>query len=836
MAKFESVPLTRALAKAAAIAAAVLLGPVAAARAEPDFDPEPPMTWAQALSSDLVVVATYESHEEKTLRLRVERVLRGASSKAGDVIAVGLEHRYVLVDDPQRVYALGSRSKREEAKGPWLCYLEQESNPGDLVPTALLPSVRSPAIYFLPTAGAPTLRRLGQVQGPWLADGWDATLSGRKADVTWRIAQATDAGVWSRAIEELAVSRAPDAIETLFHWTLPIARADGWQRWAEPSGEGALAAIGDRGGDVYDRAMELLDRGAAADPYRLTTLCALVNPGRATRDLLARTSAAHGRIRHAAAAALGDVGTSEVLEPLLRFVEAAARNDAQDAPVNGAVEGLARALRLNDHWDNRRTMTEVDRLRAIAAPRLAAIAAGERSYVQQEVSSLLYDKAMNRDPTSRPTLDDVRRAVDTQRAGHGDNAESPVSRIVEAMARAPSPEYVPILVEALAVRGPREEFTYSLREVMKRHAMLFRLAMRAACQTAGLLERGDKRLQSSGADDSRAGLVPPSHGNALVEWWRSHRAVLARWPAPPQETVSDLRHLLEQELARKHVPHAEAIRALASFDPAAANVIFHQAFAAGPPSASARWEQDAWTSLVAEAVRRGKTDLLPELASRVRAQTAVEEAAGNVPSAPLLLLDTENPDALAEFLRFLDAMSPTSERRGRTTTNWEYERLLQALFLHHAAEFFPRVAALLAADDASVRGRGEDILSQTLCWQIAGFGWTRDVAARRGPRLDTARPLLARLATARSDVEARVIFLRARGVSLGGEPGASWIPALRTAASDPEPSVWQNAIRLLEVVAGDVGVVEELDRLRAPDRPQAIDGWLADRGLLAPAK
>jgi hypothetical protein len=404
------------------------------------------------------------------------------------------------------------------------------------------------------------------------------------------------------------------------------------------------------------------------------------------------------------------------------------------------------------------------------------------------------------------------------------------------MARAPSPEYVPILVEGLAARGPREELTYALRGVVRRHAMLFRRSMRSACDAAGLLDAGDKRLRSSGADDLRAGLTIPFDGNALVEWWRSHRAVLARWAPPPQEAVGGLRRLLEQELAWKHVPHAEAIRALESFDPAAANLIFEKAFAAGPPSASARWEGDAWTRLVAEAVRRGKKALLSELARRVRAQTAAEEADGNVPSAPLLLLDIENPDAFAEFLRTLDGIPPSREWRGRPTTNWAYDRLLRALFVHRPAEFFPRVEALLESDDASVRGLAEDILSQTLCWQIAGFGWTRDIAARRRPQLEAVRPLLARLATAHDDVEARVILLRSLGVSLEGEISAAWIPALRAAAADLDPSVCENAIRLLEAVAGDVGVVEELDALRAPDRPQAIEGWLADRGLLPAAK
>ena len=49
-----------------------------------DFDPQPPMGWADMLGCEQVVVARYAGHQDKTLSLKVMRVLKGSGVKVGD--------------------------------------------------------------------------------------------------------------------------------------------------------------------------------------------------------------------------------------------------------------------------------------------------------------------------------------------------------------------------------------------------------------------------------------------------------------------------------------------------------------------------------------------------------------------------------------------------------------------------------------------------------------------------------------------------------------------------------------------------------------------------------
>ena len=268
-------------------------------------------------------------------------------------------------------------------------------------------------------------------------------------------------------------------------------------------------------------------------------------------------------------------------------------------------------------------------------------------------------------------------------------------------------------------------------------------------------------------------------------------------------------------------------------DPAHGRALLDRALKLGLPNGlsarATRYNRDQWRSLLALAVRHGRNDLVGPLVEAVTA-AAAEGSEGSV-GAWTTLLDARNADATAAYLRVLDDAIATLSPRPSGAPRFAVERLLASLWTASPSEILRRLPPLLRSPHPSLRELGGEALARSLEWSPTTHGWWRLTAALRAPALAAAERMIEKVAAARDVVEARVLFLRASGVPLEGTRGPSWVPGLEASCRDRDPAIAANALRVLEAVAGDDGIVREIEGLRAPDRPRAIHAWLLDRGL-----
>lgn len=128
------------------LAMAALMGNISPAQGRNDRDPNPPMRWADMTGCQTVIVGDYVDGSSYLLTLKVQRVLRGNQIRPGDLIHVPLQNRYSL--QTTQPNELGLPGKLDGT--PRLCYDQQWSNPGPLVPTPLTPDIRLPLVFFFP--------------------------------------------------------------------------------------------------------------------------------------------------------------------------------------------------------------------------------------------------------------------------------------------------------------------------------------------------------------------------------------------------------------------------------------------------------------------------------------------------------------------------------------------------------------------------------------------------------------------------------------------------------------------------------------------------------------
>lgn len=253
-------------------------------RAEWIIDPEPPMTWEAMLACPLVVVAKYESHQDNLLTLKVTQVLKGQANP-GQTLRVTLEHLYTLETGHVGWQLTDPRGRAPDGV-PKLCYKRQFSNPGDLVPHLVVSDSRQAALYFFPEASRPALKRLEQVQPARFREGWQQALAGQPMSLYFTLAQSVSKDVARNALEELGKTREPACLNQLFDGVLNPALQESFRSFDAAS---PLSFIGDRDGDVYDRAATLLRQQASGTNevrfYSLAMIMAAVNPSRAARDL-----------------------------------------------------------------------------------------------------------------------------------------------------------------------------------------------------------------------------------------------------------------------------------------------------------------------------------------------------------------------------------------------------------------------------------------------------------------------------------------------------------------------------------------------------------------------
>jgi hypothetical protein len=247
--------------------------------------PDPSMTWDKMLAAELVVVARYEKHAGKSLSLRVDRVLKGKNVKPGGVIAVALAGKYSMQD---KLSPLGGGD--DKAAGPWLCCAMQVWNPGGDEAVSVLPDVRQPAVYFLPSETAPELAMIGQVQLAVLADGWGQAVQGKPMDLLFRLVQQVNTRLHDEAMEELARTRDPKTLTSLIDWAIsPPDTSPFFRGYMFMPTAMILTAVGDHEGDVYGPLWKWLTdpqghRGGSVAYELLPQILGEIDPDRAFRD------------------------------------------------------------------------------------------------------------------------------------------------------------------------------------------------------------------------------------------------------------------------------------------------------------------------------------------------------------------------------------------------------------------------------------------------------------------------------------------------------------------------------------------------------------------------
>ncbi|MEX1095599.1 MAG: hypothetical protein WED34_06085 [Planctomycetales bacterium] len=282
--------MSNSLLRAVAVAVVMIAMSIACCSASADDigDPQPKLTWQEFLDCQLVVVGKYQSHKDAVLTIRVERVLKG-NAKAGDALDVALRHWWSVETGP-----VGWEAMMQEAKGdgkPRICYKAQLMNPGDLVPCAVVGPAES-AIFFIPLRRDAVLVRPGQLQPPQLGDGWQQALDGKRMDLVFRLGQGVDEKLAREAREELERTRDPRILSLLVDELVETAdRGHGPMR-GHFHGDSArpgdlLCAIGDRKGDIYDRALRRVEPALKSSRYgahRLAYVMGRVDPDRALKQ------------------------------------------------------------------------------------------------------------------------------------------------------------------------------------------------------------------------------------------------------------------------------------------------------------------------------------------------------------------------------------------------------------------------------------------------------------------------------------------------------------------------------------------------------------------------
>jgi hypothetical protein len=780
----------------AALCLALHLNP---ARAEIIVDPRPPMRWKELVGCELVVTARYKAHQGGKLSLEVVRVLRGKGVRPGDVLTVALEHWYSVQTRPTGFEA---RPDRKPDGVPRLCYKQQLENPGPAVPLPILADVRKPAVYFFPKGAAPALVRRGQVQPPFLADGWQQALDKKPMDLLFRLVQRTDPDLAHDALEELYAKRDPRTLDRLFAWLLNPPPEGAFQTLVDAAG--VLVAVGDRKGDVYDRALKpFAAEVQGTNPYArfaLGRILATADPGRAAKEFARFLKGKSPGLRETTAYCVGHLGNEQGLDLACGLL-------ADPALANPAVASL-RTLLEPGYYGRRRRPAEWARLRELARPRLRAAVASPK--IPEPVKQQLRQNF--RDLVDEPPALDFPRVekalLNPAEKTYQGIIEGEAHRAYKAAVHTFDARFVPLLARVLReVPAARGQQAYRFREALLHYAAVCPNALKAELTKQGVDLKGFRDAPHELSVRLAVRLRSPRTLDQLAELSRERWGDLwLRRKLVSPEPLNELRGRIEHGLGDSAGPYPWDVGLLLKLDPAEGRLALGRALARRERSTAA--DRAVFLAL---AVRHGRAEHLDELL--------------RLPVSPSLLLAADDR-ALARYLKDLDAGRSLSASRlsNRKHLDYRYTGNLSRLFPAHAPAFFERVLGLLESPHLPEREAGVEALERALHWDC-GFR-AEDFAAARAERLTQIRPLLKRLASL-SQPEIWAAVLRELGVKLEGKPGPRWVPALTKAALSADPAVAANALLLLEEVTDAPGCYE-FARLPGAERERVLLARLRD--------
>ena len=797
------------------------------------IDPEPPMRWQELLDCELVILGHYAGHDRWTLVLEVDRVLRGKEAKKGDRLRVALRHWYSI-----RTGTVRPDAWRREAKGapdeiPKLCYNQQVMNPGPLVPVRLVPDVRQPELYFFPKGLHPTLSRRGQVQPGRSADGWQQALDGKPMDLLFRLTQNANPGLAEQAVEELNTLRDPAVLDGLFQWLWrPTGAAPGYfRRNRAEQAERLLVAIGDREGDVYGRALSLLERGKQETPrpyqYRAARIMAESDPQGALDDFREMLAEKRGAPALAAAWVLGHIPTERALA--LSFDLLSSADYAQGAC--GSIRTLLAPAGVSVR--PKLGQAQLAHLRQFAVPRLVRSLASDE--VPEKVRKELRNTFTYRVPLVLELPDiDWHRAESVlmnpkDRAYTGLGSTGGAYRLYDDLVKVSDPKAVPLLVQVLCeLPEARDRRSGAFREALFHYARLYPQAMRRELGNRGKLATFDPADTGSRCDlweKLDTAVRAPRGLQSLRDIFREPggREWVRHYPDRRQFTQA-ASNSLDYALSRKNpCPSLTDLEILWGLDRKACGAYVDR-FLTHP---DARQEDSGWSGLLALGIRCGRTELVGELVERVRKDVEGGRLGPDYyRAAPLLRSGA--PKAYQEFLRILDE-APKARVRSNRVFSGPFAELLPKLMFDHPMDFFTRVEPMLRSDVSAERCAAHRLLGRFLYWDFE-----YDPTALRPEREKALPQLCARLRqlSALDEPQMRVAVLAMCGLALPDEPSRDWLPVLIDAAAGEHPALAGNALELIGTIVGDSPIF--LRRRSPVERRPAIDAFLADRRASPP--
>jgi hypothetical protein len=794
----------RLLPVAALTALCLSLG-AGSAIAETIPDPLAAMHWDDLLASELVMVGKYRDHQPGKLSLEVVRVLRGKASRPGDVLTVTLQHWYSVEIGPVGFERRGDG----KADGfPRLCYKAQIER-GEPVPVAVLKDVRHPAVYFFPKAATPALTRRRQVQPPYLADGWQQALDKRPMDLGFRLVQSVNSVLARDALEELYAARDPHTLDLLFARVLDPPHKGDLQNHRTP--ERILCAVGDRKGDIYERALKHF---AAAKPgvksevrYALGRILATVDRDRAADDFARFVASKSPELRRVAADCVGVLYSQKGLDLACKMLRNPALADA----------GIA-TLRIYEYgsYGIKGRTAEVARLRESTRARVrAAVKSADLSEpIKRRLREGFRDLF-----AERPKLDLARAEkilLDPNEKVYAGRSEGEAYQIYDSAIRYFDPKFVPLLVRVLReMPTVKLQKAYRVRDAHQHYANICPEAMRRELANQVVNQKNvDVIAYPTGLYVDLVGLL-----RGLQAPNRLHEAGHQRWGRAwlrRKQVPLHLIQALQQRIDGALTPTGGGpllelswwhIRLLLRIDPVEGRRMLEQALVRGE-----RLPTHERAYLTALGVRYGYTEYRDELIRM---------------AMPPALVLAEDDKALVPYLKFMDARrihGPTRFDLEGDRRVYTYSNMLRELFPTFPSEFFSRIGILLESPHLPDRTTAVELLESTLHWDL-GF-IAEDFAAVRAEKLVRIRPLLKRLAGL-SEGAMRVAVLRKLGVLLDGQPGAAWIPVLTKAVVSEDPAVAANALLVLEEVAQTPGCYE-FRSLPPAERARVLQARLRD--------
>lgn len=461
--------------------ALLAVGRPSRASAEIWFDPEPPLAWDAALACELVVLARYESHEDKTVTLAVVEVLKGDADRK--TVVADLQHLYSVETGPVGWESFDKRGEKGD-KVPRICYKQQIMNPGSPVPMAIRKDAREPALYFFPDQSKPALKIHGQVQSPLFKTGWRQAIDGKPSDLLFRLTQRVNRELSRDALEELGKTRDGASLDQLFAWIVDRPEDDTHLYRQAVS---HLSRVGDRSGDVYNRARRLvIDAAPGANEYRffsLARIMAIVDPDRAWADLSQLVGGQFPLpVRKGALAGIGRIPKREAAQLALEKLRDADLAQHALAACRTQLQGE------NDYEYPRFRGLSDDRSWMMDELRKAAQDEQVPAETRKEIARLL-DNVSTGDMSV--DLEALRHELlNTESALYRGRIENQTAKLLREAKQACDPRVIPILVEALdTVPQASGHQSYSLPDLLHHYALICPHATRKELEKRGVPDR-----------------------------------------------------------------------------------------------------------------------------------------------------------------------------------------------------------------------------------------------------------------------------------------------------------------------------------------------------------